>query len=104
MALEMPKVSNKMMSHPSMDEILDALVGIQWDQQVLRHAINDALLSLGGPITDTIVWQLGARGMLLSSHIDVRLFYEYLGDAVGVGADIVMNDVYENVKQMVENT
>ena len=103
MTLEMTKVSTKTISQPSMDEILDALVGIQGDQEVLRRAIHDALLSLGGPITETIVWQLGARGMLLSSHIDVRLFYEYLEDAVGVGAYIVMNDVYENVKQMAEN-
>lgn len=103
MALEIPKASAKMMSRPSMDEILDTLREMQEDQEVLRQAIHDALLSLGGPITETIIWQLGARGMLLNSHIDVQLFYEHLEQTVGVGADIVMSDVYENVMRMVEN-
>jgi S-adenosylmethionine/arginine decarboxylase-like enzyme len=104
MALEMTKVSTKKMSQPSMEQVLDTLCEMQEDQEVLRQAIHDALLSLGGPITETIIWQLGARGMLLSSHIDVQSFYEHLGQAVGVGADIVMIDVYENVMRMVENT
>lgn len=104
MTPEITTVITDMMSQPSMEQVLDTLCEMQRDQEVLRQAIHDALLSLGGPITETIIWQLGARGILLSSHIDVKLFYEHLSQAVGVGADFVMIDVYENVMRMMENT
>ncbi len=104
MTLEKTTVITNLMSQPSMERVLDTLSEMQGDQEVLRQAIHDALLSLGGPITETIIWQLGARGILLNSHIDVKSFYEHLTQAVGVGADVVMIDVYENVMRMVENT
>jgi hypothetical protein len=76
---------------------------MQENQEMLRQAIRHALLSLGGPIAETITWQLRARGMLLESEIDVQRFYKQLGQTVGVGADMVMIEVYENAMRLTEN-
>jgi hypothetical protein len=81
---------------------VDTLCKMEGNQEVLRQAIRHALLSLGGPIGETIAWQLRARGMLLESEIDVQRFYKYLGQTVGVGADMVMIEVYENAIRLAE--
>ncbi len=92
-----------MICAPPVEQAIDTLCEMQGNQEVLRQAIRDALHSLGGPIAETITWQLRARGMLLESEIDVQRFYKHLGQTVGVGADMVMIEVYENAMRLAKN-
>jgi hypothetical protein len=90
------------MCDPAVERAIDTLCGLQENQAVLRQAIRHALHSLGGPIAETITWQLRARGMLLESEIDVQRFYQYLGQTVGAGVNMVMIEVCEHAMRLAE--
>jgi len=70
-------------------------------QQLLHEAINEGLLTLGEPIMDTIEWHLKARGVFLDSNDDLNLrqFYQHLEYIVGNLANMIMDEIYENLKQ-----
>jgi hypothetical protein len=74
---------------------------LQENQQVLHQAINNGLLTLGEPIMETIQWHLKNRGVFLDSNedIDVRRFYQHLEQIVGHIADMIMDEIYENLRQ-----
>lgn len=47
----------------------------------------------------TIVWHMNHRGFFLNSaNIDIKLFYEVLEEIVGNIGDVVLTDVYKNLK------
>jgi molybdenum cofactor biosynthesis enzyme len=69
-------------------------------QETLRAAINTGLVSLGEPIMKTIIWHLHSRGFSIESkNIDIALFYDHLHEIVGNTADIVLEEVYTNLKR-----
>ena len=70
-------------------------------QVVLQQAINEGLLSLGEPIMKTIKWHLIAHGLFIDSNeqVDVRVLYDYLEQIVGNIADVIMNEIYTNLRQ-----
>lgn len=72
---------------------------MQGNQQMLHKAINEGLLTLGEPIRDTIQWHLRANGIFLDTEedLDVRRFYEHLGFIIGNIADMVMDEIYDNL-------
>lgn len=92
--------TNTKMTYPE-GEVLDTLVEWQDNQEVLREAICDTLLALGWPITKTILWHLHKTGFFLISkeELDVQLFYKHLGQIVGQGAEMIMNQIYENLRR-----
>lgn len=71
------------------------------NQQLLHEAINEGLLTLGEPIMDTIEWHLKARGIFLHSKddLDLRQFYQHLEYIVGNIANLIMDEIYENLRQ-----
>jgi hypothetical protein len=68
---------------------------------VLQQAINDGLLALGEPIMKTILWHLKEQGIFVDSRneIDVRQLYQHLEEIVGNVADVVMNEIYDNLSK-----
>ena len=75
------------------------------NDEILRQAISNGLLSLGEPIMRTILWHLKAQGIFLDSRdeINVRLLYQELEQIVGNIADEVMNEIYENLMRTKQN-
>jgi hypothetical protein len=71
------------------------------NHEVLQQAINEGLFALGEPIMKTIVWHLKEQGIFLDSRkeIDVRLFYQHLEAIIGNVADVVMNEIYDNLRR-----
>ena len=58
------------------------------------------LTPLGEPIVKTILWHLRANGVFLDSQeIDLRTFYQHLEGIIGNIADVVVNEVYENIRR-----
>lgn len=74
---------------------------MQGSQQILHKAINEGLLTLGEPIKDTIQWHLRANGIFLDTEEDlnVRIFYQHLGYIIGNIADMVMDEIYNNLSE-----
>ena len=72
---------------------------MQGSQQILHKAINEGLLTLGEPIKETIQWHLRANGIFLDTEedLDVRMFYQHLGQIIGNIADMVMDEIYNNL-------
>jgi hypothetical protein len=63
-------------------------------QEALSKCARDALLTLGEPTMQSLVWHLSNAGVQMTPDaFDVRKFYEGLQDIVGGGADIVMDIV-----------
>lgn len=54
---------------------------------------------------ETIQWHLKARGVFLDSNddLDVRLFYQHLEYIVGNIANLIMDEIYENLREKGEN-
>jgi hypothetical protein len=50
---------------------------------------------------ETIQWHLKNRGVFLGSNedIDIRRFYQHLEQIVGHIADMIMDEIYENLRQ-----
>lgn len=50
---------------------------------------------------ETIQWHLKNHGVFLDSNedIDVRRFYQHLEQIVGHIADMIMDEIYENLRQ-----
>ncbi len=66
----------------------------------LRHAINAAIESLGGPIHKTITWHMNIKGVFSDSKkIDIDFFYSNLKELVGPGADLIMEETWEHLKK-----
>jgi len=85
----------------NMKEVIENLVGFQDNQDSLREAICDTLLSLGWPVTKTIIWHMNAKGLFLASkeELDVEQFYKHLVQIIGETADIILNQIYENIRR-----
>jgi hypothetical protein len=66
---------------------------------ILRHAIDEAIESLGGPIHKTITWHMNNRGIFADSKIDIDLFYSNLKELVGPGADLIMEETWEHMQK-----
>ena len=68
---------------------------------MLHKAINEGLLTLGEPIRDTIQWHLRANGIFLDTEedLDVRRFYQHLGYIIGNIADMVMDEIFNNLSE-----
>jgi hypothetical protein len=67
---------------------------------VLQEAINEGLVSLGEPIMKTILWHLAARGIFIDSSdpVDIRVLYDNLEQIVGNVTDVIMNEIYANLR------
>jgi hypothetical protein len=50
---------------------------------------------------ETIQWHLKAHGVFLDSNddLDVHQFYQHLEHIVGHVADMIMDEIYENLRQ-----
>jgi len=69
-------------------------------QTVVRQAIDDAISSLGGPIHKTISWHMNNRGVFADpKKIDISFFYDNLRELLGPGADMIMEDTWENLQK-----
>jgi hypothetical protein len=66
---------------------------------ILRHAIDEAIESLGGPIHKTITWHMNNRGIFADSKIDINSFYSNLKELVGPGADLIMEETWEQMEK-----
>ena len=75
------------------------------NQQLLHQAINEGLLTLGEPIMETITWHLKARGIFLESDedVDVRVFYQHLEYIVGNIANMIMDEIYVNLRERAQH-
>ncbi len=69
-------------------------------QILLRKALDETILSLGGPIHKTITWHMNNRGVLSEvAKIDISAFYSNLKELVGPGADMIMEEAWQKVKK-----
>lgn len=69
-------------------------------QVILRQSIDAAIESLGGPIHKTITWYLNSRGVLSNSKkIDINFFYSNLRDLLGPGADLIMEETWQQLQK-----
>lgn len=67
-------------------------------QTILRQAIDAAMYSLGGPIHKTITWHMNNRGIFSDSNkIDIDFFYSNLQELLGPGADLIMEETWEQL-------
>jgi len=66
---------------------------------MLRHAIDEAIESLGGPIHKTITWHMNNRGIFAGSSIDISSFYSNLKELVGPGAELIMEETWQNIQR-----
>jgi hypothetical protein len=85
----------------SMQEVRAVVSKLQWDQNALREAISQSLLTCGEPVMKTVLWHLSKQGIYLSSNdrIDMRLFYDHLEDLIGSGASLVMDEIVDSLVQ-----
>ena len=76
------------------------------NQQLLNQVINESLLTLGEPIMETIQWHLKAHGVFVDSSDDLnlRLFYQQLQQIVGNMADMIMDELYDSLRQSSHDT
>lgn len=95
------EIRTELMPKVDVDKVLEVLIGWQDSQDALREAICDTLLALGWPVTKTIIWHLNAKGVFLASkeELNVEQFYQHLIQIIGQAADIILNQIYENMKQ-----
>lgn len=67
---------------------------------VLRQAIDAAIESLGGPIHKTITWYMNNKGVFSDSKkIDIDFFYSNLKELVGPGAELIMEETWQNLEK-----
>ena len=63
-------------------------------REVLLKCTQDALLALGEPTMQSLVWHLNNAGVqVVPENFDIRRFYAALKDMMGGGADIIMDIV-----------
>ena len=63
--------------------------------QLLRQALDETMISLGGPIYKTITWHMNNKGLFSDSKkIDLPAIYLSLKELVGPGADMIMEDTW----------
>jgi len=66
---------------------------------LVRRAIDSAIQSLGGPIHKTILWHMNNRGIFSDpTKIDISSFYSNLQELVGPGADMIMEEAWQKLK------
>lgn len=55
---------------------------------------------------ETITWHLKARGIFLDSNedVDVRVFYQHLEFIVGNIANMIMDEIYVNLRERTQLT
>jgi hypothetical protein len=69
-------------------------------QVILRQAIDTAIQSLGGPIHKTIMWHMNNRGVFSDpKKVDVNNFYSNLKELVGPGAEMIMEETFEQLQK-----
>lgn len=69
-------------------------------QAILRQSIDDAIQSLGGPIHKTITWYMNSRGVFSDpKKIDISFFYSNLQELLGPGADMIMEETWEQLQK-----
>jgi hypothetical protein len=69
-------------------------------QVILRQSIDVALKSLGEPIHKTITWYMNSRGVFSDpKKIDINFFYSNLQELVGPGADMIMEETWEQFQK-----
>jgi hypothetical protein len=69
-------------------------------QLVVRRALDDTIISLGGPIYKTITWHMNNRGVLSDpKSIDLSAFYSNLKELIGPGADMIIEETWQKVKK-----
>jgi hypothetical protein len=70
------------------------------NQILLRKALDDTMLSLGGPIYKTITWHMNSKGLFSDSkNIDLPAFYRNLQELVGPGADMIMEEAWQKIRK-----
>jgi len=70
------------------------------NQILLRKALDETILSLGGPIHKTITWHMNNRGVFSeAAKIDISAFYSNLKELVGPGADMIMEEAWQKLKK-----
>lgn len=69
-------------------------------QMILRQSIDAAIESLGGPIHKTITWYMNSRGVFSDpKKIDIQFYYSNLKDLLGPGADMIMEETWEQLQK-----
>lgn len=67
---------------------------------IVLRAIDEAISSLGGSIHKTITWHMNNRGVFADpKEIDITFFYHNLKELIGPGADMIMEDTWENLQR-----
>ena len=70
------------------------------NQLLLRQALDETMLSLGGPIYKTITWHMNSRGLFSDAkNIDLPAFYLNLKELVGPGADMIMEEAWQLLRK-----
>jgi hypothetical protein len=70
------------------------------NQLLLREALDETMLSLGGPIYKTITWHMNSKGLFSDAkNIDLPAFYLNLKELVGPGADMIMEEAWQKLRK-----
>lgn len=68
-------------------------------RNALQTAIDDALLSLGIPVRNALLWHMSQRGVEFDSKdIDIDSVYSSLRELIGPGADLIMDKIFERLQ------
>lgn len=69
-------------------------------KDIVRKAIDDAISSLGGPIHKTITWHMNNRGVFSNpDKLDINFFCDNLKELLGPGADMILEEAWQNVRK-----
>lgn len=69
-------------------------------KDIIRKAIDDAISSLGGPIHKTITWHMNNRGVFSNpDKLDINFFWDNLKELLGPGADMILEEAWQNVRK-----
>lgn len=69
-------------------------------KDIVRKAIDDAISSLGGPIHKPITWHMNNRGGFSNPDIlDINFFWDNLKELLGPGADMILEEAWQNVRK-----
>ena len=75
-------------------------MGSNESQVILRQAIDSAMGSLCGPIHKTLTWYMDSRGVFSDpKKIDINFFYSNLRELLGPGADMIMEETWEQLQK-----
>ena len=67
---------------------------------ILKHTVDEVLISLGPSIQETIMWHMNNRGIFLEHNLfSIDLLYENLGELMGPYAEEILDLTWERLQK-----